>query len=38
LTLDFRYWDSDLDAPAFTTSRFFNAEERFVFTAKVTLP
>lgn len=38
LTLDFRYWDSDLDAPTFTTSRFFSAEERFVFTAKVTLP
>ena len=38
LTLDFRYWDSDLDSPTFTTNRFFNAEERFVFTAKVTLP
>ena len=42
LTLDFRYWDTDLgdDAPGLFFNQFdeFNSSERFVFTAKVTLP
>lgn len=34
-TFDFRYWDTDSDAQAFYGDI---ADERFVFTAKVTLP
>ena len=32
ITFDFRYWDTDLD------NSIDNADERFVFTAKITLP
>ena len=39
LTLDFRYWDSDIsDAGGFCTGPVFQCDERFVFTAKITLP
>ena len=42
-TMDFRYWDTDIsDSDAGGNGNFFaledNADERFVFTAKVTLP
>lgn len=42
-TMDFRYWDTDIsDSDAGGAGNFFssedNADERFVFTAKVTLP
>jgi uncharacterized protein (TIGR02001 family) len=39
LTLDFRYWDTDIDdTGGFCTGATFQCDERFVFTAKITLP
>ena len=39
LTLDFRYWDTDIDdANNFCTGPVFQCDERFVFTAKIVLP
>lgn len=45
LTLDFRYWDTDIantsgvtGLSSFCTGATFQCDERFVFTAKVTLP
>ncbi len=41
LTLDFRYWDTDLDTlggVSCTNTSLFGCDERFVFSAKVTLP
>jgi uncharacterized protein (TIGR02001 family) len=39
LTLDFRYWDTDIsNAGNFCNGAVFQCDERFVFSAKVTLP
>jgi uncharacterized protein (TIGR02001 family) len=42
LTLDFRYWDTNIDnngaVAGYCTGAAFQCDERFVFTAKVTLP
>lgn len=39
LTLDFRYWDTDIsDKNGFCSGPLFQCDERFVFSAKVTLP
>jgi uncharacterized protein (TIGR02001 family) len=36
-SMDLRYWDSDID-PALLSAPQYRSDERFVFTAKVTLP
>lgn len=38
LTLDFRYWDTSIDSPAALKDYQKLGEERFLFTASVTLP
>jgi uncharacterized protein (TIGR02001 family) len=39
LTLDFRYWDTNIsDAGGFCNGKVLQCDERFVFSAKITLP
>jgi uncharacterized protein (TIGR02001 family) len=38
LTLDFRYWDTDLDTGGLCFNNIFQCDERFVFSATVSLP
>lgn len=38
LTFDFRYWDTDIDDPACLAPGLGNCDERFVFSASVSVP